>query len=137
MRPIKFRAWDKQNKRFIEKIQLAYDGSTDGMDTSEEHPEQECEYFGGYLDNPDYVVEQYTGLKDKNGVEIYEGDIIHWKDEVRAKSDWVGEVVWRDAGFHVDNGGSFSSTEWLETASSIVEVIGNIHENPELLEEDK
>ncbi|MDS1015161.1 YopX family protein [Lentilactobacillus buchneri] len=94
------------------------------------------------LDNPDDVLEQYTGLKDKNGKDIYEGDILAWHSNIYRKHDWVGLVLYRGAGFAVqESDKSYSSPEWLDCAcrkdANIIEVIGNIHENPELLEADK
>ncbi len=91
------------------------------------------------LDNPDDVLEQFTGLKDKNGKDIYEGDILAWHSNIYRKHDWVGLVLYRGAGFAVqESDKSYSSPEWLECAcckdANIVEIVGTIHENPELLE---
>lgn len=92
------------------------------------------------LDNPDDVLEQFTGLKDRNGKDIYEGDILAWHSNIYRKQDWIGLVKYRGAGFVVqESSRSFSTPDWLETAcnkdANIIEVVGNIHENPELLEE--
>ncbi|MDB1104842.1 YopX protein [Lentilactobacillus parabuchneri] len=94
------------------------------------------------LDNPHDVLEQFTGLKDKNGKDIYEGDILAWHSNIYRKHDWVGLVLYRGAGFAVqESDKSYSSPEWLDCAcrkdANIIEVIGNVHENPELLEEEK
>jgi len=104
MREIKFRAWDKNMKVMIYFSSLKDFG---------------CWIYAWY--RPDrYILMQYTGLKDKDKVEIYEGDIvnnsrgrkqqIHWDDEPH------GEPC---MGYELDKYGTY-------------EIIGNIHKNPEL-----
>lgn len=75
-----------------------------------------------YAVDPD-TVGQYTGLKDRNGKEIYEGDI------VRHINGFIDEVKYRYGGFH-----PIDKILW-EVEKNLVEVIGNIHDNPELLED--
>lgn len=68
------------------------------------------------------VILQYTGLLDKNGVEIYEGDIVR-----DCEFDVKGEVRWKSCGF------SISTDVLILTKSNHLVVIGNVFENPELL----
>lgn len=83
---------------------------------------------------------QYTGLKDKNGVEIYEGDIIRYFSEVMSKKEWICSVEVIGATFAVRTGKkSYMDGSFLNRLSKDekLEIIGNIYENPELLEETK
>ncbi len=79
-----------------------------------------------------YEIMQYTGLKDKNGVEIYEGDICKQSfDKALIKEDWlneeIGAVKFIDGGFEIDSYPLYVCVDFE------LVVVGNIHENPELL----
>lgn len=79
---------------------------------------------------------QFTGLKDKNGKEIYEGDILQSEYNSHEKNS-CHPVVWRNGEWAVDHQVNDCCKPWrgnLNGHHSSEEVIGNIYENPELLE---
>jgi len=82
-----------------------------------------------FISNQDPLM-QYTGLKDKNGKEIYEGDIVNGR--IRESSDGPEELL--RGGEVKYNHGHWSYGRWIALYVSEVEVMGNIHENPELLQ---
>ena len=118
MRPIKFRAWDKENEVMVYPKGILFDGRVVNFSCGILEPFEGCELM------------QFTGLKDKNGKEIYEGDIVNLTHMVYAGYGNVDEVT--EAVVIED------ITKLPFGPSTITcEVIGNIYENPELLEGEK
>ena len=129
----RFRAWDKKNKRMLYKIQEAYDGGCveDEKGNDVDNCYVDCfSSFFPYDDNDkneEFIVEQCTGLKDKNGRLIYENDV------VSCGFPDIGCVKWKNGGFWVS--GVNYIMPWHFFIANKWEVLGNIHENPELLED--
>lgn len=120
MRDIKFRAWNHDSKRMSEVFDLTDD----------------IEWYKD--ERPCYDLMQFTGLTDKNGKEIYEGDILatendgkdgadEWKEEIIGAVDWDNQYA-QFTNMPSNDDESIYSLEY-------VKVVGNIYENPELLKQ--
>ncbi len=122
MREIKFRAWYKQSKR------MRHTGWSDDLEL-------------GIDLNEDGMLMQYTGVKDSNGIEIYDGDILELKafdsymlnDEENIELDANRIVGFKEGSFTLEE---INGTAWCNICMaelSLAKVIGNIYQNKELL----
>lgn len=135
MREIKFRAWDKSNEEMInfDEIEgINFEGEFLYIGTSKN---LECILGFEFAE-----LMQYTGLKDKHGKEIYEGDLC------KSYNGYIQEVVWKDNSwmYKMKVNKKYQGEAYVEIVYSSMgdtshrnfgdEIIGNIYENPELLE---
>lgn len=148
MREIKFRAWDKQSKRMIvdkqDFIPLIVT-SAGVFRLSATHDDA----LYSLVEPERFELMQYTGIKDKNGIEIYEGDIVRltyircegggWKSNSKEQGEVYFDSTWGVKFDCKDMTQRTADTHWKVKAGSFddaidVEVVGNIHQKPELLE---
>jgi uncharacterized phage protein (TIGR01671 family) len=160
-REIKFRAWDVDNKEFVEEFEITHDGYVrlNYMDG---------DYFDNFKPKSNLIAMQYVGLKDKNGVEIYEGDIVAYQETIfhylerknYKESDgiWVNKIQGKNTNMYgvekVIKGQKCEIVKWQEDETGFypfadspencghcgggidgenIEVIGNIYQNKELI----
>ena len=132
MREIKFRAWFHGKKRMVYNLGFDHD-SFKAIEDAHDMPcvwdLDKCDESGNCEGAFAYEIMQYTGLKDKHGREIYEGDIVKCRDTYEPIT-FTGKVSFGNGSFFVetDLGGHY---RWLDYE---VEVIGNIFENIDKLE---
>ena len=127
MREIKFRAWLKEERKMVnvETLFIGINRLCFGNSKTED-------LF--FRDFEEVELMQYTGLKDKNGKEIYEGDILFFRDE---NMKYI--VVWQDTAFIIKSIEIRKYLEkmcWLDDTEICCEIVGNIYENKKLLEEN-
>ncbi len=131
MREIKFRGWDKKDKKIVEILSIGFDNGENNYI---------CVRDGkslNFVDANRIVLMQYTGLKDKNGVDVYEGYIC--KIHV-----WFGgsytycnlPIIFKDGKFCYEIYCGSGDYEMMDLYDDLT-VMGNIYENPDLLEKEE
>lgn len=145
MREIKYKAWleDEQEmvgaNDFYQNADELPNGDKTGVHLSDFFNKNEDGTFG--KEHEKIIWLEYTGLKDKNDKEIYEGDVVKYtKHKSYLLADFIGEVKWWKSGcwdFFTTAGypriGIQTAHELERDILSHIEIIGNLYENPELL----
>lgn len=129
MREIKFRVWDKVIKVMREVLSIDFE-KQEVICPPRGH--EFSEWYNQHLSFNEVFILQNTGLKDKNGKEIYEGDVFHLGDP---NIKYV--VVWSDSGLRGLQLGTYGSVVGLEHWRDRIKLLGNKFEDPYLVGETK
>lgn len=138
MRPIKFRAWNTTIKKMGMVKTLNLVGRMSEIDFGLENPDEGWRrlaraVFGAKHSETTFM--QFTGIKDKNGKDIYESDLVYWKQSPGGllpadENYYVCQIIWGDSAWECKH---LTSESKFTFSGNHMEVIGNIYENKELL----
>jgi uncharacterized phage protein (TIGR01671 family) len=144
-RQLKFRIWDKQNKKWLENSSslhcysnwticpftgnlVDYVGTFDGDHEESFTASPAADYYlegAKFVKEPRYVIQQYTGLEDKNGTPIFEGDLV----KAYFKTEEIGDITFDRAGFCFNSKSLNGTFLGIVESGFPIEVVGNIFEN--------
>lgn len=128
-REIKFRAWHKDLKKMFKIGQITLEKGTWNFEPNDR------DFIGMSIPfQPSFVLMQYTGLHDKNGKEIYEGDIVKITG---SKEIDIGKVIYEYNEFTVDVMNMDRFYGRVQLLEKFTEVIGNVFENGDILNDSK
>ena len=128
-----FRAWDETQHKMLQVDCIEFiDGKAYWVEASPADAIVQGENDGPIGDDSHLKLEQFTGLKDANGKEIYECDIVHIITEDNYER--TGKVVFEKGCYMVDNGMDKYPINQIGFELDTLEVVGNAHTNPELID---
>lgn len=143
MREIEFRVWDNQEKVYLSKKDIAID-NLGNIFVFEGCDDNDADLWHVRIlsdpDNERYVIEQTTGLTDKNDKAVYEGDIVgvkhsDWTEPTMHVVKWCGDEKYPAFNLRPELDEAVNSIALVAQSDFFsIKVVGNIHENPELLE---
>lgn len=132
-REIKFRAW---HTKYL-KMEYYDKELKEDIDYWDGCKGTKLSMINSLCRNNNFILMQYTGLKDKNGKEIYEGDVLQGVSNNPFSLGHVNnyQVMWGVDSWHI-KGTHFSIQELKNYCNNNIEIIGNIYENPEILNKE-
>lgn len=135
---LRYRAWDVLAEEMINEILMISFVRKEIIGKFSDGSTSVPLKFEDKRNGEDVVLMQSTGLFDKNNKEIFEGDVVQFEDCSEMPDSLyinTGIIEWCQGGFHVTNRDSVSMGDLLDGDVLDVKIIGNIYENPELLED--
>lgn len=140
MREIKFRAFNKNTGVILKNVPVCNGSAMTWRIAPKDSPviilegkdgsTQFCCDWDFLKEDPFLIVEQFTGLKDANGVEIFEGDIVESSIFICPLAVYYNEDL---AMYRLTAGGNSDDGDFIQYEGGAFKVIGNIHQNPDLL----
>ncbi|NLR30242.1 YopX family protein (plasmid) [Levilactobacillus brevis] len=129
-----FRVWDETQHKMLQVDCIDFiDGNAYWVEASAADGNVQGGNDGPVGDNSQLKLEQFTGLKDANGKEIYVGDIV--KSSYKYAQPKISQVIMEDGNSYILGEDLATGNEMLVSDHiNEIEVIGNVHTNPELLE---